>query len=370
MGCPSKGLLRAYLDGELDATQHERVEQHLARCGRCKHLARLTVNAEAARSHLDIVAPSAAPDVARAMLRVHDLRRCAGRGQKDERRSSVVKHLAKRPVLVGGVMLLLLVGLLSFGQGRTLARQFLSVFRVRRFALVQVNPDQTRIEAVAEQIGDQLFVSDQEVVQDATRTTVGSIEEARALAGFDVRTPAYWPEETQSVIVEGPYEFDITFRGDGLRLLLEVAEMDSAAIPEELVEGTVHVASSGAVALEGADMTLVQYAGIEASYPDSVDLAVIVEAGLRVLGIEPDEAQRISQGYDWGTTLLVPVLTEAYEVRQTEVAGSEALLLRFSEDDAEYGSRVMLLMEKDDMLYVLEGSSSFERLVEVAQSLF
>ncbi|MHB1295384.1 MAG: anti-sigma factor family protein [Anaerolineae bacterium] len=369
MGCPSRGLLRAYLDGELDAVRRERVERHLAQCGRCERLADLESNTQAAYAHLGTVAPAAAPDVPRAMARARDLQRTE-RERMAERRSFPMRHMLKKPVLVGGAVLLLLVGLLSFGQGRALARQFLSVFRVRRFAVVQVNPDQTRIEALAEEIGNELFVSNQDVAQEVNRITVASLDEARGMVGFEVRTPAYWPDETQRVIVEDPYAFDITFRGAGLRLLLEAAGMDPSAIPEELVEGNIHVASGGAVVLEGTQFTLVQYGGMEASYPDNVNASVVVEAGLRIMGIEPSEAQRISQEYDWANTVLVPVLAQAYEVRQTEIAGSQALLLRESDDSAEYGNRVMLVMEKDGMLYVLEGPTSFERLVEIAQSLF
>ncbi|HUV93685.1 MAG TPA: hypothetical protein VMX14_02485, partial [Anaerolineae bacterium] len=59
-----------------------------------------------------------------------------------------------RPVLGGVIVLALLVGVFSFAPSRALARQFLSIFRVRKFAIVQVNPDEAQLEQVARALED------------------------------------------------------------------------------------------------------------------------------------------------------------------------------------------------------------------------
>jgi superfamily II DNA or RNA helicase len=51
-----------------------------------------------------------------------------------------------RPLLAGVLVLALLVGVYSFAPSRALARQLLSVFRVQKFAVIQVSPDQAQIE--------------------------------------------------------------------------------------------------------------------------------------------------------------------------------------------------------------------------------
>lgn len=372
MGCLSKGLLRAYLDGELDAAEREAVEDHMTGCQRCERAVRLAATAEAVRSHLDLLTPEAEPDIERAIVRSRAQWRQDLRNLRDERSADMRTGILRRPALAIGLILVLLVSLLSFGPGRAFARQVLSVFRVRRFAVVQVSSSPDRLEEVVGQIEDTLFVADEPVIiQAPTRTTVGSIEEASDAAGFEVRAPTYWPDEdAPRITVEGPSEQALLFRGDGLRLLLELAEMDPAAIPADLVEGEVRVASDGAVYLRGDLMSISQVANATATYPEGLDAAAIVEAGLRVLGMDPDEAHRLSQEYDWSNTALIPVLSDVTEVREIEIAGANALLVRATNAEGSRASRATLLMERDGILYIVTGQAGFGQLVQVAQSMF
>jgi len=371
MGCLPKGRLRAYIDGELDAAEREAVERHVAGCERCKDAARLAATAEATRSCLDVLAPEAEPDLERAVVRSRELRQ-RGAHTRDERSLTMRDRLTRRPALAIGLVLVLLAGLLSFAPGRAFARQVLSVFRVRRFAVVQMNTDPDHLEEVARQLEDTLLVSEEpEMIEAPTRTTVGSIEEASAAAGFEVRMPTYWPDSaTPRITVEGPSEQALRFRGDGLRLLLELAGMDAAAIPAELVEDEVRLMSQGAVYLEGRDVTIAQVSGVSATYPDGVDVAMLVEAGLRVAGTDPDEARRLSQAYDWTNTALIPVLPDLVEVRETEIAGAPVLLVREAEPEGPDASFATLVMEKDGILYTVSGHATPERLAQIAQSMF
>jgi hypothetical protein len=371
MGYLSKGRLRAYLDGELDATEHEAVEREISRGAPAARAARLGATAETVRSRLEVVAPQTEPDLEPAIARARASRRQGAQAASGERSPSMGSRIIRKPALAGGLVLLLLVGLLSFGQGRAFARQLLSVFRVRRFAVVQMRLDPDRFEEVVSHLEETLFVTgDPVMIQEPTRTTVDTIEEASTAAGFDVRMPAYWPDGgTPRITVEGPSEQALRFRGDGLRLLLELAEMDPAAIPAELLEDEVRVASGGAVYLKGSNTSITQVSNITATYPDGIDAAVIVEAALRVLGVDPDEAHRLSQQHDWSCTALIPVLSDAIEVRETEIAGADALLVR-AESQGPHANRATLLMERDGILYIVAGSASFERLAQVAQSMF
>lgn len=372
MGCIPKGRLRAYLDGELDPIEREAVARHLAGCVRCQRTARLVASAEAALTCLDVLAPEDAPDLQRAVARSGELRRGDSQTLRDERSTQMGTRIVRRPAFAIGLVLVLLAGLLSFGPGRAFARQMLSVFRVRRFAVVQMNTDPDRLKEVMAQLEDSAFVADEpEVIVAPTRTTVGSVEEASAAAGFEVRIPAYWPNGgTPRITVEGPSEQALRFRGDGLRLLLELAGMDPGAIPEELVEDEIRLTSAGAVYLRGSDVSVTQVSGVTATYPDGIDVAMLVEAGLRVMGMDADEAHRLSQEHDWTSTALIPVLPELNEVRETEIAGTAVLLVRAAEAQSTLPSRATLIMEKDGILYSVTGRASFERLAQIAQSMF
>jgi len=368
---PSDGRLRAYLDGELGDAEREAIERDMASGALTAHAARLAGGAETVRSRLDAVAAHAKPDVERALTRSHELRQGL-RTPRDEGRVNMGTRIAKRPALVVGLVLVLLAGLLSFDSGRALARQMLSVFRVRRFAVIHLNTDPERFQEVVGQLEEDLFVTGEPIaIREPTRTVVDTIEQASEAAGFEVLMPAYWPDDASPrITVEGPSEQALRFRGDGLRLLLELAEMDPAAIPAELVEGEVRLTTSGAVCLKGSDTTITQVADAMAVYPDDVDVATIVEAGLRVLGLDAAQAHRLSREYDWTTTALVPVLSDAIEVRETDIAGAQALVVRTRESEGPHANRATLLMERDGILYIVAGQASFERLAQIAQSMF
>lgn len=371
MGCPPKGRLRAYLDGELAPAAHEAVHRHVVGCERCQRVAR-QIAPDVTRRHLELLAPEGEPDMERAIVRSRALRQRGARTPIVERSLIMGDKVSKRPALAIGLVLILLAGLLSFGPGRALARQVLSVFRVRRFATVQINADPDRLEEVASQIEEALFVTDDpDVIQQPTRTRVATIEEASAAVGFEARMPTYWPNGgTPQIIVEGPSELALPFRGDGLRLLLELAGMDPAAIPPDLVEGEVRVASSGAVYLKAGSVSVSQVADITATYPDGIDVALMVEAGLRIAGLDPAYAQRLSQEYDWSNTALIPVVTSAVEVHETEIAGANALLVRAVAPKNPDESQSTLMMERDGILYIVSGPVTSSKLAQVAESMF
>ncbi|MBM3190899.1 MAG: hypothetical protein FJZ90_19545, partial [Chloroflexi bacterium] len=71
-----------------------------------------------------------------------------------------------RPVLIGFAVLALLVGSYSLPTTRALARQMLSVFRVRKFAVIQIQPDEAQLEQVVNKLGDAFFTREPEVIVD------------------------------------------------------------------------------------------------------------------------------------------------------------------------------------------------------------
>ena len=373
MGCPPRGRLRAYLDGEVSAGERREIEEHVAGCARCQRTGRLEETAADVGAHLDAVAPRGGPDIDRAWARSQRLRRNA-RLETGEGRPSVIRNLVRKPAFAIGLVLFMLVGVLSFGEGRALARQLLSVFRVRRFAIVQLNANPEDVKDVARQLEESLFTpGDQDFAPE--RTQVGSLAEASALAGFEARMPAYTQGEgVLRYTVEGPARFAIGVRGEGLRMVLAMADMDPNLIPEDFVEGEVAIVSTGGVLIQvlihGDKVTIAQYPDLSAEYPDNLDVAVLVEAGLRVLGMPADEAHQLSVAFDWSSTMLVPVLADAYEVRRTEIAGSDALLVRSEVSDRAHTSHAMLVMEKDGTVYIVEGNATLERLAQITQSLF
>lgn len=275
--------------------------------------------------------------------------------------------------MAGVVVLALLVGTFSFAPSRALARQLLSVFRVRRFVVVQISPDQAQLEQVGRALEDKLFVGQPEVVADEAPVVVASVEEARRMAGFDVRMPRVPPPGGGSprIEVKGRTEYVFRFKREGLALLLEMAGMDPRLIPAGFSEGALRVSAPAAAYIRDGGMELVQVYNPSITYPDGIDPRIIGQAALRLMGVPPEDARRISERLDWSTTLLLPVPRDLAEFREVSIAGAEAVLLRPLRPQGGSNPGQALLWQKGDVVCMLTTTTTnAERIVQMAESMY
>jgi hypothetical protein len=377
MTCLPEGTLRAYLDDALPATEREAAQQHLEQCAACReYLTQLQQRAAVVRAHLQSVAPVQETRSAQALARWR-----AQIAEQDEARVPILgrwmmgnnRNRVWRPVLSGVVVLALLVGVFSFAPSRALARQLLGIFRVRKFAVIQINPDQARIEEVGKALQDKLFSREPEIIADEPAVPVASIAEAKQKAGFDVRMPSYMPapNEPISITVKGRTEFAFHFTRDALVTVLELAQMDSKQIPAGFTEGTLHATAPAMVNIEQGQIAIIQVNDPSMDYPEGINPALVGEAGLRLMGLAPDEAKRIASQIDWANTMLLPIPTSIAEFREVQVAGVQAVLLtERPAPDAHRRAVSALLWQKGNVVYMVGGPISSEQLVQVANSMF
>ncbi|MBC7236499.1 MAG: hypothetical protein H5T69_11735 [Chloroflexi bacterium] len=280
------------------------------------------------------------------------------------------KRQVWRPVVAGVVVLAILVGVFSFAPSRALARQLLSVFRVNKFAVVRVSPDQAQLEELGRALEENVFSREPEVIVDEPLVTVSSIEEARALAGFDARLPEYLPFEPGmlKIQVKGRTEYALSVPREALVAVLSLAGMGDRDLPADLQEATVRIAMPAAVQMTAPKFALMQVYEPEVDYPEGIDPSLFGEAGLRLMGLQADEARRISRSIDWTNTLVLPVPDDLTEIRELQIAGEEAVLLQPRTRD-DY-NMTTLLFEKEGIVYVLSARGSYEMLVQVAESMF
>ena len=368
MRCTDKGTLRTYLDGELAPHEASELAHHVEGCAGCSaRLTALSVDSALAQEQLARLVPRSMPDPRRAVQKVRSRSEAKHVDIPVNWRNGLMKSKTWRAVAIGAVVLALLVGTFSFGATRALARQLLSVFRVRRFAIVQIDPNQADMENLSEVLQDSLFTQEPEILVDEPQVTASSIEEARELAGFDARMPSHLPGDGPTTIsVKGRSEMGFAVQPEGLALLFEMAGMDPALVPEDLGDGQIHAIIPAMVAIEHGPYTVIQVLDPVIEYPDGVDPQLFGQLGLRLLGLSPKEAQRISESIDWATTLVLPVPTDQVTVTETVIAGEEALLL----GPADYSSDRMLVFQKGDVVYAVSGRTDNMRLTQIAESMF
>ncbi|MBN1400946.1 MAG: zf-HC2 domain-containing protein [Anaerolineae bacterium] len=368
MSCTTEGKLRAYLDDALSIPERQAVAAHLDGCARCRErLDALRSRAALAGTCLSSLTPPTAPDPRRALQALASQADDESQNKIIHWRDMVMRNKSWRAVAIGLTALALVVGTFSFAPTRTLARQLLSVFRVHKFAVIQIDPSESQLEAIEQTFRDVLSDQEPQVVVDEPETTVDSLEEARALAGFDVRMPAYLPGEGPlRFSVKGRTEVSFPLKRESLTLLYEVAGLDPALVPADFEAGEVRAIAPVMVGITREPYTVVQVLEPTVEYPEGLDPQSIGQAGLSLLGFSEEDAERISQSIDWSNTLLLPVPANMASVQETDVAGAEAFLLRpvDGEEDAA------LLWQRDEVVYLVSARAGAERLVKVAASMF
>jgi hypothetical protein len=107
----------------------------------------------------------------------------------------------------------------------------------------------------------------------------------------------------------------------------------------------------------------------EVSFPAEIELWRLAYAGLRVFGMERDEAYRMAVTIDWRSTLIVPVPSQALAYRPMNVAGNEGLLIEGVAHEEERPGGV-LVWSAGDETYAVTGPVRGDELLEMAQTLY
>ena len=368
MTCVHEGKLRAYLDNELPPVKHQEIAQHLAECPACRaHLEEIRRRAAQTRRRLTAAAPAVELNTQRALARIQ----ARVPPKNAVRRLTMGNHQKVwQPVLAGILVLALLVGTFSFAPTRAFARQLLSVFRVRRFAVIEVNPSEASLEEAGRTLQEKLFKYEPQVIVDEPVREVASLEEARAVAGFQVRFPSYLPSaDPIRFAVKGRTEYAFRFDREGLTTLLQLAGMDPDQVPADFSEGTVNARASAIVHIGQESLEIIQVLDPVVDYPEGIAPRIIGEAGLRILGVSASDARRISESIDWTSTMLLPVPKSVMQFREMMVAGAPAVLL--IPQQAERGQEpAVLLWQKDDVVYAVIAPRSANELLQIAESMF
>lgn len=393
--------MRAYLDGELSPAEEATVTNHLAGCPACTaDLAHLRTQGETVAAYLSDADPAGMPDARAALARfnakissehperVYDSKLLAN----DRQPKDAVPNLSAlrrsfdmlrqrlfsprlRPVMIGLTALVCLGLLFTIVPVREAAADFLGLFRVRKFAVIPINPEQIqRLESLAENaesvLGEPVVTR-----EEGPRQTVSDASQASALAGFTVRTPAAPPDGayfSEFVVQHGPavhYEVQRTT----VESLLQAVGASTAGLPAtDLITVDVDLGPAAILTYRTpqGELNLVQTRSPDVQIPDGVDLVALSETGFQLLGIAPEEAHRLATTIDWSSTLVIPMPTDVGEAREVNIDGTTGLLLQSRGDRNRPSSNVMLLWERDGIVHALNAEGMEEMIVlQVADSL-
>ena len=298
------------------------------------------------------------------------------------------------PVLAGAGLVAALALAFTLEPVRAAAREFLDLFRVKRFAAVPVDPQ--RLERLAKGgldfkslVADQVQV----VVAPEEPVEVSSPEAGAVEAGITAELPSVLPSRTELAETRLGRTARFLVRIDTAKLeaLALAAGADEIEIPAWWNGATIDVETPPVLATRYArpvdagegrppreeSFVLLQSAVPQVELPEGFELATLGRLGLRLVGMSAEEALGFSRAIDWRTTLLVPVPVQGGRFREVEVSGHRGLLVTFQPPapaDASAPrprSQTLLLWSTEDKVFALQGPGAHDgaELLEMAQSI-
>jgi anti-sigma factor RsiW len=375
------GRLQAYLDGAMPADERIAVENHLAGCSECRdELAVARARCRTLVTQFGSLEPAQVPNAAAALKRFRgSLEPAEVSGDTTLKwRFDDMKRMFLgrwRPVAVGLMVLVMLVGVFSFAPVREAAADFLGIFRVRKFAVIPIDAAQLeKLEGVGQTLeggvlGEPVFTREPGEVQP-----VADVSEASARGGFSVRTPAELPEGTvlnRISVAEGPaatWEVD----QPTLQTVLDALETGVVLPDTEKVVAEVDVPTvvEQQYRVGSGTLTLWQVPSPTLTIRPDLDPTVLGEALLRFMGIPADEASRLAAAIDWSSTLVIPLPTDSASAQEVDVDGVTGLLLQVKRDSPSGGRQYALLWQRDGIVYGIQSTGVGQMdLMRAADSL-
>lgn len=279
---------------------------------------------------------------------------------------------------------------------RAAAREFLDLFRVKRFAAVPVDPQ--RFERLAKGgldfkslVADQVQV----VVAPEKPLAVASPEAGAVAAGITAQQPSVLPRRTElaETTLARPGRFRVQIDTAKLEALALAVGADEIEIPAFWNGATIDIELPPVLALRYArtidvgdgrppheeSFLLFQSAAPQVELPEGVDLATLGRLGLRLAGMSAEDARSFSRSIDWRSTLLVPVPVQGGTFREVEVSGRKGLLVTVqppataAPDGSSRPARAhaLLLWSTADKVFAIQGPATRDgvELLDMAQSI-
>lgn len=412
--CYDEGVLRSYLDNELAPETHRHLEAHIATCHVChERLEHLRLHSAEVRMLLKEPASVPDPHIALQQFRQATLNRqqMADRSPQVQPLSSVAEASSissrvsvpiswrtimknifgfmsghYRTTFAGAITVVVLLGVLFVPPLRAMAEQFLQVFRVQNVVFVPINQDHMEELENLDFDGETLFMSEPTAINEPGEPRiVADVDEAAEYVEFAPGAIEDLPDDTtlteMAVMDRATYEFEVNVETS--QQLLDMLNINET-IPAELGDAPITIDLPASITTQYSSeakdetgeavytLTLHQGLSPEISLPEDVDLAKLGKVALLLLGMEPNQAEALSQEIDWSTTLIYPFDPSMDNIQQVQINGAKGILTNgYGEFDGEEMNWKTLYWQDGEHFYVLvgEGRVSTDTILDAAESM-
>lgn len=289
------------------------------------------------------------------------------------------------PALASAAGIALVALLFTVPAVRVAAQNALDLFRVRTFAPIEI--DEARLDqlrALHDQLGQDpgmMVLEKQEVLLEPGKPVdYPSADLAGNAAGLpglkQPRGPLPNDMRFTKAEVTGEGAARLTVRIDKLKKVIELLGLTDVRVPQELdgQQVTVHMPRivQQQYASDKNHLTLVEAHSPEVALPPGADIRQLGEIGLRILGLDANEARKVAGSIDWRSTMVVPVPTSAESFRQVQVNGHPGLYIRCEapdENGKRHRSGAIVMWTEGDRVLAVQSDLPGDELLNLAQTL-
>lgn len=330
--CYDQGHVQSYIDDELSREEMEETREHLVECGDCQRLYQnLLETDELVRSSMQGLL-MADRERFNAELSWQQLKLAATQGE--HKRKGVASLIMRyKKFLAASAAALALVGMFSFSPVRTMAGDFLTIFRVDKVRPIVINPEEmSQLERLMENGAGSAEINNfgKVVVTGKQEAVAVTRQEAQNAVDFKLRLPDIVDSYGEPELKKIP--------AGSVTLALDVnnvnAVLQSLGSGERLPDE-----------LNGKEFTLVTPPAITAAYNSpagklflfqgrgpylqtsaGVDVKSIRQALLSIPGLPQNLKQQLAAVEDWQHTALIPVMSGQYA--EVSVNGAEGVFIK------------------------------------------
>lgn len=386
--CPDEGILQAFLDGELDAARAVKVAGHLSRCPACRERAaaleevsrEVSFALEVYRRATEAVAcPRRVPQEVLPASRNKassgvSVKALVVTSSKIRRiRDMILKHKWASGLAAAA---LALIFLLSWAPGRSLASQFLSIFRMEKIQVVKFTPqDVAELERLLNGQAGEVDIQNfgrVEVTRPEQRLQVTDPSQIGELTGLKPKIPDVLAGLKREKIMMIDRGMVIKITPDVEKINAYLKRHGDVLLPESLkgqsflikIPPVVNIRYSGPErdrsTLTGSSLHLLIAGDLTIEVPAGVDVLALRQALLR-LPLLPDNLRRqLGAISDWQHTLPIPE-TRDMLAQEVTVNGSQGVYFS-PRDDKSFG---ILVWRQDNSWWAIEGLP-LEKALEAA----
>jgi hypothetical protein len=290
-----------------------------------------------------------------------------------------LRRVAPIPLFAAGVAAAVIVALFAFPSVRVSAQAMLDLFRVRKFAAVQFDAKRLdQLKNMKEDAALQVF-DHQKLQEPAPPQYFTTLEPAATAAGLPAARPSYLPFGlvADTVAVEGEAAMRLTVNEPKLAALLQSLGLGDVQVPAGIDGKSIEVHKPRVLIQRFVNgsrhAAFVEAQSPEVQVPAGLDVERLGEIGLRILGLDADEAHRMAVATDWRSTLIVPVPPTASTFRQVTVHGQPALLVTTNAapegDHAGRRNGSICLWSEQDRVFGVMGNLPENDLLQMAESV-